>query len=155
VDYVQAIHLVAAAGIEFWIERDERITDSEKLNKFYPCLAFGNIHYDTRLFNAVLVSAGSMGVIYSVILRTVPLYASQQHRVGTTWEALLAADPNLASVMDGSFMANSAANANILFRPLAMNGPFAPNTFSQIVINPYPFFENDATLLPLEQAMHD
>jgi hypothetical protein len=68
---------VGAGGIEYWIERPERITDPASLQRAYSCLAEGNIHYDSHLFNAVPVSAGSMGVVYSVILRTEPLYALQ------------------------------------------------------------------------------
>ena len=154
VEYVQAIHMVGAGGIEHWIERDTGITDSAKLQSYYPCLAVGNIHYNTRFFNAVLVSAGSMGVIYSVILKTVPQYGIHQHRLATTWEVLLQADPTLAKVIDGSYMAsrNFQNDVNILDAPLVMIGPFAPNTFSQIVIHPYPFYGNDGTLTPREQG---
>ncbi len=158
VEYIRAIHLVGAGGIEYWIERDERITDPARLQNRYPCLAAGNIHYNTRLFNAVVVSAGSMGVIYSVIIEVVPIFAVRQHRVATTWEKLVASDPDLSLVMSGSYMQNRAVPytalpfVDIFGQPNLMFPPFEPNTFSQIVINPYPFYANDATLLPLERA---
>ena len=155
VDYIRAIHLVGAGGIEHWIEPDSRITDPAKLQSFYPCLATGNIHYNTALFNAVLVSAGSMGVVYSVILKTVPQYGVHQHRVATTWEALLKADPDLTKVIDGTYLASwnqPPLKTDIFGVPITMAGPFAPNTFSQIVINPYPFYGNDDTLTVQEKS---
>jgi len=155
VDYVRAIHLVGAGGIEHWIEPDSGISDPTKLQNFYPCLAAGNIHYNTTLFNAVLVSAGSMGIIYSVVLKTVPQYGVHQHRVATTWEALQKADPDLSKVINGKYMESWSQRPfqtiNILGVPVSMTGPFDPNTFSQIVINPYPFYENDDTLTVQEK----
>jgi FAD/FMN-containing dehydrogenase len=106
-DSVQAIHLVGAGGVEHWIERDDRITTRSKLRAAYPCLAWENIHYDTRLFNAVMISAGSMGVIYSVILKTVPQFGLLEHRVLTTWQTLLPlAGPGVGNVLDGSLLSN-------------------------------------------------
>ena len=158
VDYIRAIHIVGAGGVEYWLERDDRITDPAKLQDLYPCLAAGNIHYDTRLFKAALVAAGSMGVIYSVIIETVPKYAVHQHRVATTWEDLIAVDPGLNMVMNGSYMRNrfrkpgEPLDTDIFGLPVLMSEPFSPNTFSQIVLNPYPFYPNDATLMPAEIA---
>jgi hypothetical protein len=97
-DYVCAIHLVGAGGAEHWIERDSGITNPSQLQVVYPCLAAGNIHYDTSLFNAVLCSGGSMGVIYSIILKTVPQFGLVQHQVATTWEALLGSRAQTSAV---------------------------------------------------------
>jgi hypothetical protein len=153
VEYVRAIHLVGAGGIEHWIERDSPITDPNLLVKAYPCLARGNIHYDTALFDAVLVAAGTMGVIYSVIVEAVPTYGVKQHRVATTWEQLLKDDPSLARVTNGSYMKSlSVGWIDVLGSAVAMKEPFSPNTFSQIVINPYPFYANDASLSPQAKA---
>jgi hypothetical protein len=153
-DFVSAIHLVGAGGIEHWIEPDQGITDPAKLRVVYPCLTPGNIHYDTALFNAVLVSAGSMGVIYSIVLKTVNQFGLVQHQVATTWEALAAAGPDLAGVLDGSLMAGKYSLVNLIDgTPLSPPlGPFTGNMFSLIVINPYPLESNDATLpgTPLE-----
>ena len=154
-DYVCAMHLVGAGGIEHWIEPSPGITNTAQLRAVYPGLAPGNIHYDTLLFNAVLVSAGSMGVIYSVILKTVPQFGLVQHRAATTWEALLSsAGSNLAGVLDGSFLSGTPGTASILdgttIGPAL--GPFAGNRFSQVVINPYPLESNDATLSAPERS---
>ncbi len=159
VDYVRAIHLIGAGGIEHWIERDQPITDPVKLRERYPCLAEGNIRYDTRLFDAVLVAAGSMGVIYSVIVEPVPATGFRRHRFATTWERLLQEDPDLERVMSGAFMQEKferppivrTGTGDILQRQSFMVPPFAPNVFSQIVINPYPFYANDNTLTGQER----
>jgi len=148
-DYVCAMHLVGAGGIEHWIEPAPGITNLAQLRAVYPGLTPGNIHYDTSLFNAAVVSAGSIGVIYSVILKTVPQFGLVQHRAATTWESLLAAaGPDLAGVLDGSFLAGMPGTVSILdgttLGPAL--GPFAGNRFSQVVINPYPLESNDATL---------
>ena len=148
-DFVCAIHMVGAGGIEHWIEPDQGITDPAKLRVVYPCLASnGSIHYDTQLFRAALVAAGSMGVIYSMVLKTVPQFGLVQHRAVTTWEALQGPDPSLTSVLDGSFLSSAYGLVNLLDgTPLpASLGPFAGNRFSQIVINPYALESNDATL---------
>jgi hypothetical protein len=160
VDQVRAIHLIGAGGIEHWIERDQPITDPALLQGRYPCLAAGNIRYDTKLFHAVLVSAGSMGVIYSVIVEAAPAFGFRRHRFATTWERLLAEDPALTAVMSGNYMlskfsrgrASRVGSGDILGQPSFMDHPFTPNVFSQIVINPYPFYVNDRTLTAQEQA---
>lgn len=155
-DYVRAIHMVGAGGVQHWIEPQTGISDRAKLQLSQPCLAPGNIHYDTQLFRAALVAAGSMGVIYSVVLQTVPQFALRQHRVATTWEALLRADPILSRVMDGSFIAGTTVQRaqpqfDLLDAPMPMGTPFAPNSFSQVVLNPYPFYANDASLNAIER----
>ena len=154
-DYVCAIHLVGAGGAEHWIEHDSGITNPSQLQVVYPCLAAGNIHYDTSLFNAVLCSGGSMGVIYSIILKTVPQFGLVQHQVATTWETLLAsAGPNLGGVLDGSFLSSTPGTVTILDGtpiPPAL-GPFAGNGFSLIVINPYPLESDDASLSQPEKG---
>jgi len=146
-DAVRAIHLVGAGGLEHWIERDVGITSPAKLRAAYPCLRGETIHYNTLLFDAVLVSAGCMGVIYSVLIGTVPQIGILQHRATLTWEELMAADPALAGVIDGSFMAGRVGTTNVHDgTPMTAAAPFTPNDFAQIVINPYPYDAQDATL---------
>jgi hypothetical protein len=154
-DYVCAIHLIGAGGVEYWIEPDSGITNAAQLQVSYPCLSSANINYSNDLFNSVLCSAGSMGVIYSVILKTVPQFGLVQHRVATTWESLLAsAGANLTGVLDGSFLSTKPGTVNILDgTPVAAPlGPYAGNRFSQVVINPYPLEGNDASLSNPEKA---
>jgi hypothetical protein len=150
-DSVQAIHLVGAGGVEYWIERTVPITDRERLRVRYPCLAQQNVLYNTEVFNAVLVAAGSMGVIYSVILKTVPQFGLRQHRVMTTWQVLKdSAGDGFVNVLDGSLLAGWDSSMDILGPSSPMLAPFLPNIYSQIVINPYPFYANDRTLSTFE-----
>jgi hypothetical protein len=147
-DFVCAMHLVGAGGIEHWIEPSTPITTPAQLQAAYPCLNAQNIHYDTTLFNAALVSAGSMGIVYSVILKTVPQYGLVQHQVASTWEFVAAAGSNLSALIDGSFMASCYNLVNLINgAPLGpVLAPFQGNVFSLVVINPYPLLSNDSTL---------
>jgi hypothetical protein len=71
-DCILAIHLVAPDGAEHWIERSAsgRITDRDPLaHVMGGRIPLEKIHYDDQWFNAIVVSMGAMGIIYSVILR--------------------------------------------------------------------------------------
>ncbi|MGW7719817.1 choice-of-anchor D domain-containing protein [Streptomyces chartreusis] len=73
-DLVQAIHLVTAEGKEIWIERaSEPLTTDERLRKVLTCPEL-RIRRDDKLFDAVLVSAGRFGVVYSLVLEVVPAF---------------------------------------------------------------------------------
>src|SRR6516164_419100 len=72
-DSVLAIHLVADGGKQYWIEPEmtPTLTDDSSLTQALSDLgvpmgaADFEIVRDSKLFNAVLVSAGRFGVIYS------------------------------------------------------------------------------------------
>jgi hypothetical protein len=74
-DMVRAIHLVGPGGVQHWIEpgEGEAITTLEGVKSALG-LPDANIHYDDDWFNSVLVSAGSMGIIYSLIVEVVGQY---------------------------------------------------------------------------------
>jgi hypothetical protein len=95
---VVAIHLVADGGRHYWIEKvDERyypqLTDDDRLKALYGVLAYGgdkNFEIvrkdDNACFDAVLVSAGRFGVIYSVVMRALPQYALYERRRIHIWQ---------------------------------------------------------------------
>jgi len=93
-----------------------------------------------------------MGVVYAVILQAVDQYAVQQHRIATTWQDLLKADPTLMGVIDGTYMASrfvpppAAPALDVLNVAIDLAPPFTGNTFGQVVINPYPFSGYDRSL---------
>jgi hypothetical protein len=90
-DSVGAIYLIGAGGVHHWIEPASRqITDLAKIVATFPCIAAANCHYDDGMFNAALVSMGSMGVIYAVVLDVVEQYALIQFNIRSTWEKILA-----------------------------------------------------------------
>jgi FAD/FMN-containing dehydrogenase len=87
-DSVVAIHLVGAAGTQYWIEPSPGITDPELLQaNVVPDVDLENIVYDDATFDACLVSLGCMGVIYAVVLRVREPYDLVETTVETTWQA--------------------------------------------------------------------
>ncbi|MBB3122467.1 hypothetical protein [Pseudoduganella violacea] len=99
-DSVMALHLVVDGGHHFWIEPhslrfpiEAHLTDESKLKAFYGKDEFGGPNNFTvlrndDLFDAVLVSAGRFGVVYSIVIATVRQYTLHQERRLTTWEAI-------------------------------------------------------------------
>jgi hypothetical protein len=133
-DHIVAMHLVGAGGVEYWLEPSgPGVADTAKLQQLYPCLASGNVIRDDDTFHAALVSFGSIGVIYSVILEVRPQFGIVQHRALTTWvQVQSGAGPGLAGVLDGSFVDTFLGDHN--------RQP-TPNRFAQIAINPYAQFD--------------
>ncbi len=92
-DQVRAIHLVGPGGLEWWIEPAagagnitlrSRLEDARNRNLLCADI---RIEYDTELFNAVLVSAGRMGVIYSAVVEVVNAFNLIETRTRTNWNA--------------------------------------------------------------------
>ena len=84
-DMVRAIHLVGPGGIQHWIEPSSRIITDRAALKGALGLTDDNIHYDDDWFYSVLVSMGSMGIIYSLIIEADPRYALRQTRENIDW----------------------------------------------------------------------
>ena len=87
VDRVRAIHLVGPGGEEWWIEGDISIADRHRLQQIYPNIDHqhfigGHWRQDgltaQDVLNAVIVSMGTIGVVYSVVVEVVPQYGVQQ-----------------------------------------------------------------------------
>jgi hypothetical protein len=100
-DTVRAIHLVAPDGSQHWIEPAQGITDRVRLQD-----ALGpevQVRYDDDWFDAVLVSVGTLGIIYSVIIEVAPQYDLVQVTRKLPWTELR---PLLESGQD--FEANRA-----------------------------------------------
>lgn len=88
-DYVRAIHLVGPGGVQHWIERSAGITDRAELSKALG-IAEANIHQDDDWFNSVVVSVGSMGIIYALIMEVEPQYDVVEDCEWLTWTAVRA-----------------------------------------------------------------
>lgn len=82
-DLVEAIHLIGPGGRQWWIERDVALTDPARLRQILPDVEH---HACTELFDAVLVSAGRMGIVYALVLRVVEQFWLEQTTIATTWE---------------------------------------------------------------------
>jgi hypothetical protein len=102
VDQVRAVHLVGPGGQEWWIEGDQSIADPEALRGIYPNVDAE--HFIGEPWNAidgltaadalraVVVSMGTMGAVYSVVLEVVPQYGIRQVvKPIQHWQALLEA----------------------------------------------------------------
>lgn len=94
-DAVQAIHLVGPGGREWWIERSSprNITAVERMEQLRTAgrlCADLQVLYDDRTFNAVLVSLGRMGLIYSVVIEAVPAFRLRETRQALPWSAVAA-----------------------------------------------------------------
>jgi hypothetical protein len=101
-DAVLAIHLVADGGDHYWIERHDRgvffgvalVDDAELRERYERAGGEGEgapqFHIvredDNDLFEAVLISAGRFGVIYSVVLAAVPQFSLRQRVWVPTWQ---------------------------------------------------------------------
>jgi hypothetical protein len=88
-DMVRAIHLVGPGGIQHWIEPSLAITNRSALSRALG-IADANIHQDDDWFNSVLVSVGSLGIIYSLIINAVPQYDLVESCEWLPWTAVRA-----------------------------------------------------------------
>jgi hypothetical protein len=88
-DSVAAMVIVGETGMVYRIEPSAGITDPGKYKASYP---ENKLIQDDEYFNAVLVSMGCMGIIYSLILKVVDSYFLKEERFGnkgeTFWEDL-------------------------------------------------------------------
>ncbi len=94
-DSVLAMHLVADGGKHYWIEAVSndrpQLTDDFMMSIEFGITEYGGIENfeiirDNNVFDAVLVSVGRFGVIYSVVLRAVPQYALHELRRLHVWQ---------------------------------------------------------------------
>lgn len=86
---VASVILVGELGTIYRIEPSSGITDPEKYEITYPD---NTLIQNDDFFNAVLVSMGCMGIIYSVILKVTDSFYLKEERIGskdeTYWEDL-------------------------------------------------------------------
>ena len=148
VDCVRAIHLVGPGGEEWWIEGDVPVADPAKLQLRYPKIngahfiggSWNGIPGLTAqdVLNAVIVSMGTMGVIYSMVIAVVPQFGLRQIVHPTTWEALLG---NAGVTVGQLQVGNAAANTKLLDALMdgSINGTGiakADNVYVDLAINP-------------------
>ncbi len=83
-DMVRAIHLVGPGGTQHWIEPSAGITHRVALSQALG-IDIANVHQDDDWFNSVLVSVGSLGIIYSLIIQVVPQFDLIENCEWLTW----------------------------------------------------------------------
>ena len=126
-DSVVALHLVADGGKHYWIESVgepflPQLTDDEKLLDLYDVPEYGSqsggpsnfeIIRNNDVFNAVLISAGRFGIIYSVVLQAVPQYTLHQDRRLKVWQDIKGMINDLSSdLYTESYTGPGAVNAD-------------------------------------------
>ena len=99
-----------------------QLFDDDNLHEIYgPAPDFEIIREeDNALFDAVLVSAGRFGVIYSVVLRAVRQYSLWERRKLDLWQDVKS---QIGDVDGGALFTNTALEAGA-----------APNHFLQVVV---------------------
>lgn len=90
-DDVAALHLVTDGGRHYWIEPDVQpegvpLTDDAALIATFGGVGRFDIIRNDEVFNAVLVSAGRFGIVYSVVLRAVRQYMLHEERRLAVWQ---------------------------------------------------------------------
>jgi hypothetical protein len=89
-DFVRAIHFVGPGGVQWWLEPSSaRITEPAQMEALRregildPCI---RIRYDDDLFDAVLVSFGAAGIIYSVIIEAIDEQVYRAETSQPSWD---------------------------------------------------------------------
>jgi hypothetical protein len=108
-DDVAALHLVAHGGRHYWIEpevqpEEAQLTDDDRLMDLYGDDRYGGrdmfkILRNDDVFNAVLVSVGRFGIVYSIVLRAVRQYMLHEQRRLTNWQDVRALVGNRNSAL--------------------------------------------------------
>jgi hypothetical protein len=131
-DMVHGIRLVGAGGVEYFIQRggSRAIVDPVRLAQLDPCLTGpGQIITDDDTFNAVVVSMGRMGIIYSVVLEVRPQYFLQENPAQRfRWKSL--SSSVAGKTASGRTIGDFRADSN--------------NRFLNIVVVPYVDWEQSA-----------
>jgi L-gulono-1,4-lactone dehydrogenase len=86
---VRSLDLVTTGGAMFRIERTHGITDRKKFEKRYSKSEMTLVQ-DDRWFQAVVVSLGCMGVVYSVTMAVSPAYRLAEYRRAAVWDEVRA-----------------------------------------------------------------
>jgi hypothetical protein len=89
-EMVRAIHLVGPGGVQHWIEPASNPITSRTAVATVLALSPANVHHDDDWFNSVLVSVGTLGVIYSVIVEVVDQYDLDSRTDALDWEVVKA-----------------------------------------------------------------
>jgi hypothetical protein len=132
-DLVVALHLVADGGDHYWIEAVDheryfpQLTDDVPLKRLYGAAAFGGPHKfhiirDNNILDAVRVSVGRFGAIYSAVLRAVPQYSLWERRRMHLWQDIK------------QQISSSSAGNPALFQDTIVQDPHARQRFLQVVV---------------------
>jgi hypothetical protein len=123
---IASMQLVGTGGEVIQLEPLDGITDPARFPSFIETKTGrvpATLVQDSETFNAMLVSMGCMGVVYSVVLRTVPRFWLKETRKLTTWGELTKPDGFLRRLLSKQRL-----------EPALPEDP----EFYEIYFNPYP-----------------
>ncbi|MBN8611233.1 MAG: hypothetical protein J0L92_11640 [Deltaproteobacteria bacterium] len=137
-DTVHAIHLLTHGGKDVWIERGSaRITTDGGLKLLDGVAPGVRIEANDALFEAAIVSVGSLGIVASIVLEVRPMYGLSERVRWMKW------DDVRAKLIDGSAFTDVAGLTDPT-RPHPATGsasaPLRADGYRhlEIMINPYP-----------------
>ncbi len=123
-DQIRSMTVVASNGRVLIVEPTNGITDPGRFNGFIKISdqeqVPATLIQDDKYFNGIVVSMGSSGVLYSVVLEAVPSFWLDEIRTVTTWGALIAPGGFLRRLVDGERIgeqANQPKYYEIYFNP--------------------------------------
>ncbi|MBI5716976.1 MAG: lamin tail domain-containing protein [Burkholderiales bacterium] len=145
-DWVRAIHLVGPDGAQYWIEPADRpITDPNNKATLQDVLGPEvTILHDDAWFDTVLVSVGSLGIVYSYVLEVRYQYTLREKRTAETWSTLrprLLAGPGsvftqgivgLAVTVDAGSVGSNDPNCILVQRDEVNSAPSASPSFDAL-----------------------
>lgn len=138
VDFIRAIQLVTFGGRELWIEpASARLTTDAGVRGLEGVSTGVELHADDALFDAALVSVGSLGVVASLVFETRPMYGLSERVRWMPWLDVR------AKLLDGSIFTDVAGLTDPA-RPHpaggAAKGALRADGYRhvEILINPYP-----------------
>ncbi len=149
IDCVRAVHLVGPGGEQWWIEGAIPVADQVKLQQHgYPLIdaahfiggKWAGIPGLTAqdVLDAVVVSIGTIGVVYSMVLAVQPQFGLHQVVHPTTWGELLAsAQVSENDLRAGSIPANEALLGALIDGTVNGTGiDKTKNRYIDLAINP-------------------
>ncbi len=81
-DFVEAMHIIVSDTLQYWIEGDNRIVSDAFILDYAPGATRIN---NNTVLSAALVSFGSFGIIYAVLIKAEPIYALKQCQKYIPW----------------------------------------------------------------------
>ncbi len=111
-DILESLTLVTTGGQVLCVEPKHGLTDPEKFARRWG--GSRRLEQDDRLFDALLVSLGCMGIVYAATLKVQPAFLLRETRVRSTWTEVK------ARIAAG--VAQSVRHYQVLVNPYLRNG---------------------------------
>ncbi|MEO6131867.1 MAG: FAD-binding protein, partial [Saprospiraceae bacterium] len=84
-DFVEALHIIVSDTLHYWIEGNTRIVSDAFINAYATGATRIN---NNSILNAAVVSFGSFGVIFAVLIKAEPIYALKRCQKYIPWATI-------------------------------------------------------------------